>query len=30
VKNIDAFYEAFEVKEGDPMFLSADQRVKMW
>ncbi|KAJ3087928.1 hypothetical protein HK100_008202 [Physocladia obscura] len=30
VKNIDQFYEAFSVKEGDGMFLVAADRVAMW
>jgi len=30
VKNLDEFHEAFGVEEGDPMFLAADKRVKMW
>jgi putative endopeptidase len=29
-RNIDAFYEAFGVKPGDPMFVPADQRVRIW
>jgi putative endopeptidase len=28
--NIDAFYEAFDVKEGDGMYLAPDDRVKIW
>lgn len=28
--NIDAFYEAFEIKEGDGMYLPPDQRVRIW
>ncbi|MDQ1075272.1 MULTISPECIES: M13 family metallopeptidase [Microbacterium] len=30
VRNIDAFYEAFEVTEGDALWLDADQRVTIW
>jgi putative endopeptidase len=30
LKNVDAFYEAFNIKEGDGMFLAEDQRVKIW
>jgi putative endopeptidase len=30
LKNIDAFYEAFDIKEGDKMFLPEDQRVRIW
>jgi putative endopeptidase len=29
-RNIDAFYEAFGVKAGDPMYLAPDQRVRIW
>ncbi|MCL1079955.1 M13 family peptidase [Parashewanella spongiae] len=29
-RNIPAFYEAFELKEGDKMYLPEDQRVKIW
>jgi endothelin-converting enzyme/putative endopeptidase len=28
--NIDAFYEAFDVKEGDGMYLPPEERVKIW
>lgn len=28
--NIDEFYEAFDVAEGDALYLSADQRVRIW
>lgn len=28
--NVPAFYEAFDVKEGDGMYLSAEDRVKIW
>ena len=30
LKNVEAFYQAFDIKEGDPMFLPADQRVSIW
>ncbi|MFL5297491.1 MAG: M13 family metallopeptidase [Phenylobacterium sp.] len=30
MRNIDAFYEAFGVKSGDPMFVPAGQRVRIW
>lgn len=30
VKNIDDFYEVFNVKPSDKMYLSPDKRVKMW
>lgn len=30
VRNIDAFYDAFEVTEGDALWLDADQRVTIW
>ena len=29
-RNIDAFYEAFGVKPGDPMYLPPEQRVRIW
>ena len=28
--NVDAFYEAFDVKEGDGMWLAPEDRVKIW
>lgn len=28
--NMDAFYEAFNVSEGDPMYRPASERVKIW
>lgn len=28
--NIDAFYEAFDIKEGDPMYLPPEERVRIW
>ncbi|TYP99796.1 putative endopeptidase [Tenacibaculum adriaticum] len=30
LKNVDAFYEAFDVKEGDAMYLRPEERVKIW
>ena len=30
LKNVEAFYEAFDIKEGDGMFLSEADRVKIW
>jgi len=30
LKNIDAFYEAFDIKEGDKMFLAPEERVRIW
>ena len=30
LKNIDAFYEAFGIKEGDAMYLDPEQRVRIW
>ncbi|MDQ1204919.1 M13 family metallopeptidase [Microbacterium sp. SORGH_AS_0862] len=30
VRNIDAFYEAFDVTESDALWLDADQRVTIW
>jgi putative endopeptidase len=28
--NIDAFYEAFDIKEGDPMYVAPENRVRIW
>lgn len=28
--NIDAFYEAFNIKEGDSMYIAPEQRVRIW
>lgn len=28
--NVDAFYEAFNIKEGDPMYLAPEDRVRIW
>ena len=30
VRNIDAFYDAFSVKEGDELYLAPEQRVHIW
>ena len=30
VRNIDAWYEAFGVKPGDPMYVAPEQRVRIW
>ena len=30
LKNVDAFYEAFDIKEGDGMFLAPEDRVRIW
>jgi len=30
VKNVDKFYETFDLKEGDSMYLAPEKRVKMW
>jgi putative endopeptidase len=30
LKNIDAFYTAFDIKEGDPMYLAPEKRVRIW
>lgn len=30
VGNVDAFYEAFDVKEGDGMYIKPEDRVKIW
>lgn len=30
LKNVDAFYEAFGVKEGDKMYLKPEDRVRIW
>ncbi|MEZ0229047.1 MAG: M13-type metalloendopeptidase, partial [Planctomycetota bacterium] len=30
VRNVDGFYEAFGVKEGDKMFLPPAERVRIW
>lgn len=30
LKNVDAFYEAFDVKEGDKMYVKPENRIKIW
>ena len=30
LKNIDAFYQAFDIKEGDAMYLEPEKRVRIW
>ena len=30
LKNVDAFYEAFDISEGDPMYLEPEKRVRIW
>lgn len=30
LKNIDAFYEAFDIKEGDAMWIAPEDRVRIW
>ena len=30
VRNLDAWYDAFGVKEGDKLYLAPDQRVRVW
>jgi putative endopeptidase len=30
LRNIDAFYTAFGVKPGDPMYLAPEDRVRIW
>ena len=30
LRNIDAFYEAFGVKPGDPMYVAPENRVRIW
>ncbi len=30
IRNMDAFYEAFDIKEGDKMWLDPEERVKVW
>ncbi|TPR53852.1 M13 family metallopeptidase [Metamycoplasma neophronis] len=30
IKNSDGFYEAFDVKKGDEMYLAPEKRVKIW
>lgn len=30
LQNVDAFYKAFYIKEGDKMYIAPDKRVKIW
>jgi predicted metalloendopeptidase len=30
VRNVSAWYEAFNIEEGDAMYLPAEERVKIW
>ncbi len=30
VRNVDAWYEAFNIQPGDPLYLPPDQRVRIW
>jgi len=30
LKNVDEFYQAFDIKEGDKMYLQPEERVKIW
>ena len=30
IQNVDAFYSAFNIKEGDGMFVAPEKRVKIW
>ena len=30
LQNVDAFYKAFDIKEGDKLYLAPDKRVKIW
>jgi putative endopeptidase len=30
VRNIDAFYDAFGVAEGDALYLTPQRRVRIW
>ncbi len=30
LRNIDAFYKAFDIKKGDKMYMQPDERVKIW
>ncbi|CAM3962957.1 MULTISPECIES: M13 family metallopeptidase [Flavobacterium] len=30
LQNVDAFYEAFSIKEGDGMYIAPEKRVKIW
>ena len=30
IQNLDTFYQAFNIKEGDGMYVAPDKRVKIW
>lgn len=30
IQNVDAFYQAFGIKQGDKMYIAPDKRVKIW
>jgi putative endopeptidase len=30
VRNVDAWYDAFQPRPGDALYLAPDQRVKIW
>ncbi|MFT7072740.1 M13 family metallopeptidase [Patiriisocius sp. Uisw_017] len=30
LKNVDSFYEAFDIKEGDSMYVAPENRVRIW
>jgi putative endopeptidase len=30
LQNVDAFYQAFDIKQGDGMFIAPEKRVKIW
>ncbi len=30
VRNVDAWYEAFDVQPGDKLYLAPDMRVRIW
>ena len=30
VRNLDTFYKAFDIKEGDPMYMAPEDRVNIW
>ncbi|HLS30621.1 MAG TPA: M13-type metalloendopeptidase, partial [Flavobacteriaceae bacterium] len=30
LQNVDAFYDAFDIQEGDDMYIAPEDRVKIW
>jgi len=30
LQNVDAFYEAFDLKEGDDLYIAPENRVRIW